>query len=122
MVTSTLVLSAQRYISFAKMSAEHHDDDLAPETTAGFKVGEQKSIDEYHRLGKSLLNSTPIKYLSLVLRYDDMDTFGRGILLDVSMLQLDSASATDGTLKLQWFSLIRAVDYDWRCNAPPSFA
>ena len=36
------------------MATEHHDDDLAPETTTGFKVGEQKTIDEYHKLGKLL--------------------------------------------------------------------
>jgi Rho GDP-dissociation inhibitor len=32
--------------------ADHHDDELRPEATAGFKVGEQKTIDEYQKLGK----------------------------------------------------------------------
>lgn len=29
-------------------------DDLTPEQTEGFKVGEKKTIDEYQKLGKSL--------------------------------------------------------------------
>jgi len=28
-------------------------DDLVPEQTEGFKVGEKKTIDEYQKLGKS---------------------------------------------------------------------
>ena len=34
------------------MSAAHHEDELAAEQTAGFKVGEKKTIDEYQNLGK----------------------------------------------------------------------
>jgi hypothetical protein len=34
------------------MSADHHEDELAAEQTAGFKVGEKKTIDEYKNLGK----------------------------------------------------------------------
>ncbi|KKY18678.1 putative rho-gdp dissociation inhibitor [Phaeomoniella chlamydospora] len=30
--------------------ADHHDDDLAPSKTEGFKVGEKKTIDEYNKL------------------------------------------------------------------------
>lgn len=33
-------------------SAEHHDDELTPEQTEGFKVGEKKTIDEYQQLGE----------------------------------------------------------------------
>jgi len=32
------------------MSAEHHDDELVPEQTAGYKAGEKKTIDEYQQL------------------------------------------------------------------------
>ena len=35
------------------MTEEHpHDDELQPEHTAGFKVGEKKTIDEYNKLGR----------------------------------------------------------------------
>lgn len=33
------------------MSTNVADDELAPEQTEGFKVGEQKTIDEYTQLG-----------------------------------------------------------------------
>lgn len=29
-----------------------HDDELQPEHTEGFKVGEKKTIDEYQKLGE----------------------------------------------------------------------
>jgi hypothetical protein len=29
-----------------------HNDELLPETTEGFKVGEKKTLDEYHQMGK----------------------------------------------------------------------
>jgi hypothetical protein len=29
------------------------DDDLTPEQTEGFKVGEKKTLDEYHQLGEA---------------------------------------------------------------------
>ena len=29
-----------------------HDDELAPSKTAGFKVGEKKTVEEYQKLGK----------------------------------------------------------------------
>lgn len=38
------------------------DDELKPEETAGFKVGEKKTIEEYHQLGKC--RSTTCFYLS----------------------------------------------------------
>ncbi|GAB7350657.1 hypothetical protein MBLNU459_g1223t1 [Dothideomycetes sp. NU459] len=43
------------------MSAEHHDDELVPEQTEGFKVGEKKTIDEYQQLAEpcSLPKSGP---------------------------------------------------------------
>ncbi|KAF4312684.1 rho GDP dissociation inhibitor [Botryosphaeria dothidea] len=34
-------------------SAEHHDDELTPEQTEGFKVGEKKTIDEYQQLDQN---------------------------------------------------------------------
>lgn len=37
------------------MSHEHHDDELTPEQTEGFKVGQKKTIDEYQQLGRSKL-------------------------------------------------------------------
>jgi len=45
------------------MSADHHEDELAAEQTAGFKVGEKKTIDEYKNLGKYVfLNSICFPY------------------------------------------------------------
>ncbi|KAL1303577.1 hypothetical protein AAFC00_006944 [Neodothiora populina] len=35
------------------MSADHHDDELVPEQTEGFKVGEKKTIDEYQQLDQN---------------------------------------------------------------------
>ncbi|KAF2800071.1 E set domain-containing protein [Melanomma pulvis-pyrius CBS 109.77] len=35
------------------MASEHHDEDLAPEQTQGFKVGEKKTLDEYHQLDQN---------------------------------------------------------------------
>lgn len=35
------------------MSVPHHEEDLKPEETEGFKVGEKKTIDEYQQLGRS---------------------------------------------------------------------
>ncbi|KAF2083922.1 E set domain-containing protein [Saccharata proteae CBS 121410] len=35
------------------MSAEHHDDELAPEQTEGFKVGEKKTMEEYQQLDQN---------------------------------------------------------------------
>ena len=32
--------------------ADHHEDELKPEQTAGFKVGEKKTLDEYTQLGE----------------------------------------------------------------------
>ena len=36
------------------MASSDHvtDDELKPEETEGFKVGEKKTIEEYHKLGK----------------------------------------------------------------------
>jgi len=31
--------------------ASHTDADLLPEQTQGFKVGEKRTIDEYHKMG-----------------------------------------------------------------------
>jgi Rho GDP-dissociation inhibitor len=33
------------------MASESNEQDLLPEQTEGFKVGEKKTIDEYHKLG-----------------------------------------------------------------------
>ncbi|OAL54440.1 Rho GDP-dissociation inhibitor 2 [Pyrenochaeta sp. DS3sAY3a] len=33
--------------------ADHHDDDVHADQTAGFKVGEKKTLDEYHQLDKN---------------------------------------------------------------------
>lgn len=33
------------------MADNFKDDELQPETTEGFKVGEKKTIDEYNQLG-----------------------------------------------------------------------
>lgn len=33
-----------------------HDDDLAPTQTAGFKVGEKKTLEEYQQLGKNRIS------------------------------------------------------------------
>jgi len=38
--------------------ADHHEDDLKPDQTEGFKVGEKKTLDEYHQLGKAYFYST----------------------------------------------------------------
>lgn len=35
------------------MASGHHEEDLNPEHTEGFKVGEKKTIDEYQKLGQS---------------------------------------------------------------------
>ena len=42
---------------------QHHatDDELAPEQTAGFKVGQKKTIDEYQKLGRYPSTQTPIR-------------------------------------------------------------
>lgn len=45
------------------MSAEHHDDELVPEQTEGFKVGEKKTIDEYQQLGMCLYCDFSIYHL-----------------------------------------------------------
>lgn len=37
------------------MSEQVHADDLKPDATEGFKVGEKKTLDEYHELGKRSL-------------------------------------------------------------------
>ena len=36
-------------------SEQHHEDELKPEQTAGFKVAEKKTIEEYHKLGEDML-------------------------------------------------------------------
>jgi Rho GDP-dissociation inhibitor len=33
------------------MASSSKDEDLLPEQTEGFKVGEKKTMDEYHKLG-----------------------------------------------------------------------
>jgi Rho GDP-dissociation inhibitor len=35
-------------------ATDFHDDELRPETTAGFKVGEKKTLEEYQQLGEYL--------------------------------------------------------------------
>jgi hypothetical protein len=39
------------------MASSSKDEDLLPEQTEGFKVGEKKTIDEYHKLGMLYLLS-----------------------------------------------------------------
>jgi hypothetical protein len=39
------------------------DDELKPEATEGFKVGEKKTIDEYHNLGMSNSSLASIDYM-----------------------------------------------------------
>lgn len=39
-------------------AAAPHAEDLEPEQTEGFKVGEKKTLEEYQQLGKSLLRYT----------------------------------------------------------------
>jgi Rho GDP-dissociation inhibitor len=34
------------------MAGDHHEEELTPEQTAGFKVGEKKTLDEYKQLGR----------------------------------------------------------------------
>lgn len=34
------------------MASNAHTDDLLPEQTEGYKVGEKKTMDEYHKMGK----------------------------------------------------------------------
>ena len=34
------------------------EDDLQPEQTDGFKVGEKKTVEEYAKLGKAVVQST----------------------------------------------------------------
>jgi hypothetical protein len=33
------------------MASNTNNDDLLPEQTEGYKVGEKKTIDEYHKMG-----------------------------------------------------------------------
>lgn len=33
------------------MASSSHEQDLLPEQTEGFKVGQKKTMDEYHNLG-----------------------------------------------------------------------
>ena len=46
-----------------RMSSQHVDDsELQVEQTAGFKVGEKKTIDEYHQLGKAVIWLEPLLF------------------------------------------------------------
>lgn len=42
--------------------ASRHEDDLAPSKTEGFKVGEKKTLDEYAKLGTSMVCRTSSFY------------------------------------------------------------
>lgn len=42
--------------------AAPHTEDLEPEQTEGFKVGEKKTIDEYQQLGTSSLFPLPLHH------------------------------------------------------------
>jgi len=45
-------------------TADHiADDELKPEQTEGFKVGEKKTIDEYHKLGMPVSISVSSSFL-----------------------------------------------------------
>lgn len=50
------------------MASSSKDEDLLPEQTEGFKVGEKKTIDEYHKLGMWYLLSKLlfVEFISLV--------------------------------------------------------
>ena len=37
------------------------EDDLQPEKTDGFKVGEKKTVEEYAKLGKGTVRSNPLR-------------------------------------------------------------
>jgi len=53
------------------------EDELAPETTEGFKVGEKKTIDEYQQLGKkNFVCINPARMLCL--HYTQPETFVTG--------------------------------------------
>jgi hypothetical protein len=50
------------------MASSSKDEDLLPEQTEGFKVGEKKTIDEYHKLGMwyLLFKSSFVEFILLV--------------------------------------------------------
>jgi len=59
------------------MSAPHNDQDLLPEQTEGFKVGEKKTMDEINKLGEPpehypKTTSTGSLALRRVLKFWDM--------------------------------------------------
>jgi hypothetical protein len=51
------------------MASSSKDEDLLPEQTEGFKVGEKKTIDEYHKLGMWYLlsKSSFVEFIFLVV-------------------------------------------------------
>jgi hypothetical protein len=49
------------------MASSSKDEDLLPEQTEGFKVGEKKTIDEYHKLGMWYLFSKSL-FVEFVMR------------------------------------------------------
>jgi hypothetical protein len=51
------------------MASSSKDEDLLPEQTEGFKVGEKKTIDEYHKLGMWFLlsQSSFVEFFFLVV-------------------------------------------------------
>jgi hypothetical protein len=51
----------------AKMASSSNEQDLLPDQTEGFKVGEKKTMDEYHKLGMWLSHFSEYYYLSLCL-------------------------------------------------------
>jgi hypothetical protein len=51
----------------AKMASSSNEQDLLPDQTEGFKVGEKKTMDEYHKLGMWLSHFPACYSLSLCL-------------------------------------------------------
>ena len=54
------------------------NDDLLPEQTAGFKVGEKKTLDEYNKLGTSnilLIQTLLSSYLQSTIVLKSMNMF-----------------------------------------------
>jgi hypothetical protein len=90
--------------------ASHNNDELLPEQTQGFKVGEKKTIDEYHQMGM-------FKFLYLKCLQIKIPCFIRLSLhaQPWSISRLGSQRSIDGditismTLLFRWESSIQAL-------------
>jgi hypothetical protein len=54
------------------MASTSNDQDLLPDQTEGFKVGEKKTMDEYHKLGTFFYlllapPDSPLVYLAAIM-------------------------------------------------------